>query len=179
MSEENNQVLIGDETVDLAQLAGVDMTELQEVRSMVLPAGQMLFKVLDAKLEAKEVADRRDEAEEGAKINKPVISFELEVMDCMALVKDDIEPGSVVGRKHHNSIWITDIKTELGRAKAFLADIGVNCAGGLKDLLTEAHGIEFVSDVTNTKDKNDPDRIYANLKNTMTVADWQAKQSEE
>ena len=178
MTDENNQVIIGDEIVDLAALAGVDMTELQEVRSMVLPAGQMLFRVLDAKLESREVADRRDEAEEGAKINKPVVDFELEVTDCMGLVNDDLDPAVVVGRKHHNSFWISDVAQDLGRVKAFLADVGVNTAGGLEDLLTAAHGIEFVSDVTNTKDKNDPDRIYANLKNTMTVAEWQEKNAE-
>ena len=178
MSEENNGVTIGNEVVDLASLAGVDMSEVQEVRSLVLPAGQYLMKVIDAKLESREVQDRSDDAAPDAKINKPVIDFELEVTDCMALTDDKLDPGAMVGRKHHNSIWITDLAKDLGRAKAFMADIGVDCAGALETLLNESHGVEFVTTITNTKDKNDPDRVYANLKNTMTVAKWQEKNAE-
>ncbi len=179
MTEENTNVTVGDEIIDLASLAGVDMSGVSEVRSMILPAGQYLFKILDAKLESREVSDRSDSAEEGAKINKPVVDFELEVSDCMALVKDDLDPGSVIGRKHHNSFYINDLAMDLGRVQAFLTDIGIPGNKALNELLVEAHGVEFVTDITNTKNRDNPDIIYANLKNTLTMAKFQEAQASE
>jgi len=174
MSEENTtEVTIGEEVLDLAQLAGVDMSGIQEVRSLALPAGQYLFKIKDAKLESRETTV------DDEKINRPVVDFELEVMDCMALVKEGLDPASVIGRKHHHSFWIKDFQLDLGRVQAFLTDIGIVGNKPLNALLNEAHGVEIVADIINVKNRDNPDIVYANLRNIMTIVKFQAKMAGE
>ena len=170
-------VHVCEEEISLMYIAGVVMGDIEEYRLTVMPAGKFLFRVLDCKLEAREVTDKDDPM--GAKIKKPAVNFELEVQNCFALVNEKLDTAATIGSKHFHNIWITDGQKDLGRVKAMLADIGVTGVGKLTDLLAQAQGIEFVADITNTPDKNNPDTIWANLKKPMTVADFDADQAEK
>lgn len=167
MSEDNTQVMVGDEEFSLEQIAGIVMDDIEEYRLTCAPSGKYHWRILEAKLEAREVMNKEDP--NGAKINKPTINFELESQNCLALTDDKLKPESQIGIKHNQTTWITDAEKDVGRVKAFLVDIGLTGTGALTDLLAQAQGVEFISDITNNKDKNNPDFVYANVRNPMTV----------
>jgi len=171
MSEENANVMIGEVEVSLADLAGVDMSDVQEVRSSVIPAGKFHFRIKDSEMKAVESTNKEDP--QGAKINKPVIRFELEAQNCFSLVDDTLDPEDHINDKHYETFWINDLKKDLGRVKAFLVDIGIDGNKPLNDLLAEAHGMEFVGDITHSKKKDNPDEFWVNLKNITTVEEFQ------
>lgn len=175
---EDIQVMVGEEEVGLMDIAGLDMTDVEEYRLTVTPAGKYHWRINDAKLDHLEVMKDKSNPDEG-KVKKPVVQFELEAQNCYALVDDKLDPANAVGQKHTETFFITDPQKDLGRIKAFLADIGLEGKGTLQTLLDEAHGMEFVSDVTNRPDKNNPDFIYANLKKPMTVEKFQEQQGGE
>lgn len=164
-------VHVGDEEVSLMDIAGLDMTDMAEYRQTVTPAGKFLWRITEAKLEARDVRDK--EADDGSKIKKPAITFELESQNCLALTDDKLDPAKFIGIKHFESFFINDPVKDLGRVKALLVDIGMACAGNLEDLLAEAQGMEFVSDISNVHDKNNTDIVYANMKKPMSVAKFE------
>lgn len=175
---EDTMVLVGDEEVGLMDIAGLEMDDVQEYRLQVTPAGKYHWRIVESKLDHLNV--RRDkDGDPQDKVEKPVIQFELEAQNCFALVDDKLDPSNFVGQKHTETFFITDPQKDLGRVKAFLVDIGLEGKGTLQSLLDTAHGMEFVSDVTNRPDKNNPDFIYANLKKPMSVEAFQETQSEE
>jgi len=153
MSEDT--VKIGEEEISLMDLAGISMDDVEEYRASATPAGKFLWRVVEAKLEARDTTNKEDP--QGPKISKPTVNFELESQNCFALVDEKLDPANYVGIKHNETIWINNADKDLGRIKAFLVDIGVGGQGSLTDLLAQAQGIEFVSDVTNVKNKYNPD----------------------
>jgi len=174
MTEANNEsvvVHVGDDEISLMDIAGIEMNEIEEYRLVVTPAGKFMWRILEAKLEARDVTNKEDP--NGAKIKKVAITFELESQNCFALIDEKLNPASYLGIKHYESFWINDAAKDIGRVKAFLVDVGIQAVGSLTDLLAQAQGVEFISDVTNVPDKNNPDFIYANLKKPMTVAAFQ------
>lgn len=175
MTEENKMVHVGEEEISLMDIAGIEMNDIAEYRLTVTPAGKFLWRVIEAKLEGRDVQNKEDP--QGAKITKPAITFELEAQNCFALTDEKLDPATFVGTKHFESFWINDAVKDLGRVKAFLVDIGLTGTGSLTDLLASAQGEEFVSDITNVPDKNNPDYIYANLKKPTTVAEFEAAQA--
>lgn len=167
MSDENLNVVIGDSELSLADIAGVDMSEVAEYRLVVTPAGKWHFRIMDMKLGTMEATNKEDPS--GPKINKAVVQTECEAQNCLALIDDTLDPANFVGRKHNETFWLNDLAMDLGRVKAFLVDIGLDGNKPFQELLDEAHGMEFVCDITNVKDKNDPDRVYANMKKPMSI----------
>lgn len=167
-------VKIGEEEISIMDLAGLSMDDVEEYRASATPAGKFLWRVVEAKLEARDATNKDDP--QGPKISKPTVNFELESQNCFALVEEKLDPANYIGIKHNETIWISNADKDLGRIKAFLVDIGVGGSGSLTDLLAQAQGIEFVSDVTNVKNKDNPDYVYANLKKPMTVAAFNESQ---
>lgn len=166
MTEETN-VMVGENEVSLLDIAGIDLNEIAEYRLTVMPAGKYMFRIMESKLEARDARVKDGAPDE--KVKKPAITFECEVQNCFALTDDKLDPATQIGMKYFETFWINDANKDLGRVKAFLVDIGSPGAGSLTDLLAEAQGVEFVCDITNTPDKNNPDTIWANLKKPMTV----------
>ena len=95
--------------------------------------------------------------------DKAVIFFELEAIEVYALVDDSIEPDSLVGWKHRETIFISDLAKSVGQAKAIMQNAGFSGSGTLEQMLDAFCGSEFISPIKQRKDKNDTDKIYANL----------------
>lgn len=169
-------VQVGEEEISIMDIAGLEMGDIEEYRQTTTPAGKFMWRILEAKLEPREVTNKDDP--NGGKITKPAITFELESQNCFALTNEKLDPASFVGTKHFESFWINDAVKDLGRVKAFLVDIGLTGSGSLTDLLAQAQGVEFVSDISNTPDKNNPDYIYANMKKPMTVTAFNESQEQ-
>lgn len=152
MSEQSVQ--IGDEMVSLSDLAGISMDEFQEVRGFGLPRGVFHFMIKSGKLLS--LGDA----------NKPAAQFECEVQKVLELAEPDgVDVNTLVSKVHNETFFITDPAEDIGRIKAFLADVGAIAANvSLEDALTNAVGCQFVGQIMRIKDKKDPDREYINLK---------------
>lgn len=158
-----------DAELSLAELAGLDMTDVVEVRSTITPAGLYHWKIKDAKIEVVDVKDKEDPA---ITIPKPTVQFELEAQNCMALVDDTLDVQDYVSEKFFKTIWIST-KKDLGKVKAFLVDIGIDGNKTLDVLIQESHGMEFVAKVSHAKNKDNPDRPWVNMDEVMSMGAYQ------
>jgi len=158
MSNDETQVTIGDEVVSLADLAGLDISEVQMNRGPVAtPVGVFEFIVKEAVIGHKAVK------KDGVEINKPTVEFKLEIADVITMVDAELEPDDFIGETHFETFWISDLKKDVGRVKALMVDAGFEGAGPFQELLDAFVGHNFIGAIKQRKDRNDPDRIYANL----------------
>lgn len=145
----------GDTEVSLADIAGIDMTSVEAFEGGFepTPKGVYLFDVKDAGLDTITVDG----------VDKAVIYFETEIAECYALVDDSIEPESMVGWKHRETVFISDLKKSVGQAKAIMQNAGFSGSGTLEEMLDAFCGSQFVAPIKHRKDKNDTDKIYSNI----------------
>lgn len=150
----------------LAQLAGVDMSDIQEVSFEGLPAGLYLFRGIGGKLEKVE----------NAKLEKRgKISTEMEVVEVKSITERGINPEDYpeyIGKKHRENFWIVPEKPEegLGIAVKFFRSVGIDTTrkplGGCVDeesgepivgIIDEfADGVEFAGKIAKKPRKGDP-----------------------
>ena len=149
---------VGD--VSLLDLMNFDVTEMEAVRGMPLaPEGIYEWRVTGAEIGAMEVHDK----EQDAKVSRATVTFKLEAISCRHAKAPEVDPNSLIGTNFQHRIFIKEFARDIGRVKAFLEDIGMNASGNLQTLLEMAQGMEFVAGIKHTKDKNDKDKVYANL----------------
>ena len=161
MSEQDDLMLdVGGEQVSLADIAGVNMDDVAEVRGTTFPAGAFKFVVEEAKLAVVGQAEKK----------KAGIQFKFKCSDVMTLVDSNKVAEDVIGKFHVETCFLTDPMEGLGRAKAFMADTGYKGSGTLQQLLEGFAGHEFKSVITNRPDKNDKDLIYANI--GLNIGRW-------
>lgn len=141
-----------EEMLSLSELAGVDISDVDEYRGEALPIGTYDFKVTDAGFVERTIKEQKVAA----------VAFEMEIAEVHAQTTEEPDE-SFVGRKHTQSFPIREIK-DLGRVKAFLVDAGLSGQGVLEELMKQSVGHTFTAKITHTKDRNDPDRVYANLR---------------
>ena len=157
---------MSDLTVNLAELAGLDTTNVDEVRISfeVLPVGIYKLEIGAAELEDKP---------------REVKGKQLQMLLCKipCVIKDVLELGEsispeerekLVGKTHTETIVQTlekpeDLATFVGRVKAFLVDVGCQGNGKLQDILGAANGHVFIAPYKVRTDKNDKDKKYGGL----------------
>lgn len=161
MSDEQDLLLeIGGESVSLADLAGIDMDNVAEVRTTLFPAGAFKFKVDTSKLDV--FGSGQDK--------KAAIVFKFKCTDVLALTDTALHANDVIDKFHQEPIMLTEPMEGLGRAKAFMADCGFKGSGKLQDLLAGFIGTEFKTLITHRPDKNDKSRIYSNI--GLNIGNW-------
>lgn len=146
----------GDEELELSltDIADIDMSEVEEKRFELRPAGVYHFKCIDATLDT---------------INgKAVAKFETEIVNCHAIVGDGA-PEAQIGKKYTEMFFLTS-GDSLGYLKGFLSDTGFTGTGSLRELLDAFHGHEFIGAIKHTRDKNDTDKVYTSLQKCKPVA---------
>ena len=158
----SDQVLVGNDVVDLLDIAGFDMSAVAEVRSTRLPKGRYHLRCEEAKLEA--IESKKD----GQPVKKPGVKFVLDVTNVVQLVDDrdnppPADPTILVGKKHIETFFITDPAQDLGRIKAFMVDCGYTGAGTLQEMLADFVGTQFDAVIAHRKNKDDPDIVYVNI----------------
>lgn len=142
----------------LADLAGVDMTEIQEVSFEGLPAGMFVFRGTEAKLE--KVRNAKDEP-------RGKIGLQMEVIEVKSITERGINPddyGDYIGKKHRENIWIVPEKPEegLGLFAKFMHSIGLATEGPLggdgesEGVLDTFVGHEFSGKIHKKPRKGDP-----------------------
>lgn len=142
----------GQETeVTLLDLAGLDMetVEANDGSFEATPKGTFIWNVVNAALE--EVA------------GKPTIQFELECIGCAAVLAEGKTPDDMIGWKHKETIFINDAVKSIGQAKGLMVAAGLTQPGTLQNMLDAFCDMKFVSNIKHRKDKEDKDKIYANI----------------
>jgi hypothetical protein len=164
----NAMVELEGQTISLAELAGEDMTSVAESRFSALPDGIYLFEVLGdpaPHLEVIETGQGND------KKKKPAAVIEFQILDVLGLNHPSEVPEgpeSLIGRKHRETFFISDLKG-VGYLKAFVADIGQNNSGAMGGLpgkegyLTRLPGVRFQAPIKHRENKNDADKVYVNI----------------
>lgn len=163
---DQNQVMDASD-MSLADLAGVDVSGIEEVRFETMPIGTFRFRVKEASID--EGFNKDNE-----KCFKP--QFELEVIETISILKtpqgeDKAEyADKQVGRKHTERFNINmakdneEIAKAIGRVKAFHTDIGGESWGSnLIENCESTVDLEFVGNITHQQDPNDKSRQFARL----------------
>lgn len=166
--DDNLMVNMESEQVSLSDLAGVDFSDVAELRFSALPDGQYVFDVQAGddtpKLAAIGTGDKA----------KPAAVFLLTVINVLAVKNAaDLlgEPvTSLIGKGHRETFFITDQKS-VGYVKAFVADIGGDNTGpmggipskGKIGFLDKSAGLRFSGFIGHRADKNDSDKVYVNI----------------
>lgn len=139
-----------DVEMPLADIANIDMSQVEEVRFEHRPAGMYHMKVIGAEIKAL-----------GKETPKPAAVIECEVQNCFSTV-DGSDPSLQIGKSHRETFFMSD-GDGIGRLKAFLTDSGFQGQGTMQAVLDAFHGHEFDAVIKHKKDKNDTDRVYANF----------------
>lgn len=162
MSEVNTEADNVNTGLSLADIAGISVDEVQEVRFEDLPAFRGIFKIVDAvwndDVGKKSYLTCRLTAEvnEAGEFNDEV-GTSLERQEKM------------VGRKHGETFFIdpADVLQGVGRIKAFLVDCGIEIQEGERvDALIERVKTEqqpFVADVKKRAKKDSEGEFFTNL----------------
>ncbi len=140
----------------LADIAGLDVTEIQEIRFENLPMGVYDFKIVSAGLE--EGTNRDDEKRFWAE-------FKFEVLECKACVDRNVDKDTLVGKTHSEKFYIVPEKAEegIGRIRANIADMGCENVGALGDIVKNTEGHVFTGKIKHQPDKTDKSIVYSRL----------------
>jgi hypothetical protein len=104
----------------LADLADIDVTDIEEVRFVDLPAGVYDWEIAEGNL--------LDDEKEGVRRFK--IEFELKVLEAVAVLEAGIDKDTLVNKIHTERFFIdpskdeADVKKAIGRVRAFVTDTG-------------------------------------------------------
>jgi hypothetical protein len=145
----------------LADLADLDVSEVEEIRFESLPPGAFGFKVATAQMIEKPNRDGE---------NRFVAEFGFEVVEVKAIVRKGIEPESLIGKKHTERLYI--VPTEgpqklaegIGRIRAFVADLGLNNEGKLGEIVANAVDHTFYGKIIERTNKDDPSQKFPSLR---------------
>lgn len=144
-----------DSEVNVEDLLGVDMEQVDEYRSGPFPIGRYHFKCTGATVE-KGLAGN-------PQTMRAYFAFEFECLNVLRMQESDQDPGTIIGRKHFERIYIIDAQRSLGEFRAFCNDLGLSASGEVRDILNSMIGIEFEGLIKHGRNKDDPDRPYVNL----------------
>ena len=144
-----------EQIVSLADIAGVDMTAIQEYEGGFdpQPKGVYTFEVKDCALKTVETR----------KGDRGVIALETEITAVHAITDPDVNPEDQVGKKYVETIFISDLAKGLGNLKAIMSNGGFVGSGKLAEMMDAFCGHSFVSPIKHRKDKDDADKIYDNF----------------
>ena len=144
-----------EDELSLAQLAGLNLGDVEPLRFENLPKGIYFFEI-------KETSFTRMGDE-----NVPVITVKSEVLevDAMISVPEGKTENSFVGKTHVDQFWLRSDDLEgIKRFRAFAQDTGIGeCTESLLDILHALEGHKFKGQIRHAKSKKDPDVVFANL----------------
>jgi hypothetical protein len=142
----------------LADLADLDVSEIEEIRFETLPQGVYEFEVVSAKLE--EGANKEGEKRFWA-------IWEYKVVAVKSVLQAGVDKESLVGKKHGDKLWINPAKPQdevskaIGRIRSHVTDMGCDSAGKLGDIVKNTDGHIFTAKVRHQVDKDDKSVVYA------------------
>lgn len=116
---------IENEGMSLADIAGIDTSEIEELRSSSLPTGLYTFECSAGKLEDKMVKDDSE--------RRVVASVQLKVIEIDTIAEKDVNPDDVMGKTQTEQFFIDPAEAEkgIGYLKGWVADIGADNSGNM------------------------------------------------
>lgn len=116
MSDIENQEL------SLADIAGLDISDVEELRSSQLPAGLFTFEVTGRDVEKVQVK-AKDSEDEVTKVKVNIIS---KVIEVETIIDKDVEEKDVLGKSYTETFFIdpADAAKGFGYLKGWVKDIG-------------------------------------------------------
>lgn len=149
-------------TLSLADLAGINLSEVAEVRFENIPEMGALFEITAHSLEA---IDR------GEKMKGPGVIYDFSVKECVSLVDSSLKKEEMVGKVQKQTFMLRNLE-DIGRFKAFLTDCGVQIpdAMPLPDIIPGVVGLAFTGKSVHKKNTNDPDKPYCNIQPVVQKA---------
>lgn len=148
----------------LADIADIDVSEIAEIRFENLPAGVYDFEVTQAEMDEKDNKDGD---------NRILIIFTYEVIGVQTILKKpsgDFDQNSLIGRKHTEKLYLVPDQGEqklvegIGRARAFIWDMGCPNKGKLGEVVEATTGHRFTAPIIERPNPNDRTSPYAQLK---------------
>lgn len=141
----------------LADLAELDVSEVQEIRFETLPMGIYDF-----------VAKNPSLAEGTDRDQNKIFLFTADcvIEEVVSCLDSNYDQEKLVGKSYQQrqNIDPTDAETGIGRIRAFATDIGVDSTGKLGDVVSRIDGQRFRAKIVHQKDKTDPQIVYARLR---------------
>ncbi len=148
------------EGLSLADLADLNVDDIEEVRFVNLPAGVYGWEVKESELKEYE--------KDG--VRKFKAEIELEIVEVKAILDSAVDKDSLIGKRHTERMVVDptaeeeDVKKAIGRIRAFVADIGLPNTGALGALVTSMVGHQFHGKIVKQKDRDDKTIEYARLR---------------
>lgn len=147
----------------LADLADLDVSDIEEVRFTNLPAGIFGWEIKESELkEYEKDGDTKYKAE-----------IELEVIEVKAIVPTPGEekptPESLIGKRHIERLVVDpaappeEVQKALGRIRAWVSDVGMDSSGKLGEIVKNLKGHTFVAKGSRRPDKIDKTQSWFRL----------------
>lgn len=148
----------------LADLANIDAANIEAAAGPEpLPLGVMALQIGTPELD-----NRTEDASQGQRFR---ILFPCTVVEVDKLIRKDLDPTTVVGRNHTESVFVdTSDDNPYGRVMRFLQEIGIEKSGSLAEMIASAEGRVFIATVGHRADKTDPSVKYTKLTKIQSVA---------
>jgi hypothetical protein len=161
MSDENTKIKIDNDTVTLAELAGLNIDSFDEKHAgEALPKGGFVFETMDGENAPRLVVLGEGDAAKAACV------FEFKVIDVIAVTDSDFKGSEqeLIGKIHRETFFFSgNLADAIGYLRAFVGYIGVNNTGELGAMLARCPGARFQALIGKRKNKDDHDIIYTNI----------------
>jgi len=150
--------LEGDGMVSLAELAGLDFSEVAEQRQFAFPQGVYSWEIITD--DTHEIPKVKKVGETGA------VAFGLKCTNVLSIKEGGDfagKPEDLLGKIHRETFFFKDLRS-LGYIKAFLIDIGVAAKEGkLPVILASSVGTKFSAPIVHRPNKDNKDVVYVNI----------------
>ncbi len=149
-ADDSGNVSDFEQEFSLADLADLDVSDIEEIRFEIHPMGIYVWKVIRAEL--LEYTNKDDEKRAKAE-------FELEILEVKSLINPPVgvTKESLVGKKVVDISYINPIAEAIGRIRSRVTDMGGNSAGKLGAIIaaTAENELIFTAKLIHQKDQND------------------------
>lgn len=142
------------QSVSLADIAGINVDDVQEHRGGAFPAGIFDLEVSGAAL-----------VEIGQAQKYPAVEGKFKVLGVVKLDDPTVDAASLEGSEYTETFILGDLKN-LGSVKAMVADSGVTASGKFAEMLDAWVGARFRTKIRHKKNTNDPDIVNARIVRT-------------
>jgi hypothetical protein len=141
----------------LADIAGIDLNTVKEMRYEVLPKVQGIFEITECVIKMSNPFKDNKGVEYAN--GTPVIEADCTIREVENVIGEDIDKATLVGKVQKQSWMIKEVE-EVGRFKAFCVDAGVQFDPAtpvkLDDLVHGIKGLQFPGQIKHRDDKQDP-----------------------
>lgn len=128
------------QSMSLADIAGLDVSDVEELRSSQIAAGLYTFEVVRTLFEERTVTkDDEDQM-------RYVGVIELKVIEIEAIAERGVEESDVMGKSHTETFFIdpSEAQKGIGFLKGFVTDIGADSKGAIGGLPEDAQPEGYV-----------------------------------